>query len=97
MMWDLRAMLPPKNGLHCKRSCDRESLKSEIAQKKHDLDARRAENRTDRLEWEASVAVDYTIAAVEQAEVAVLDAVAARMKESEARSGSSLQSGAFNL
>jgi hypothetical protein len=57
-------------------------------QKKRDLDARRAESHADKLEWEASLAVDYAIAAVEQAEVAVLDAVAGHMQATEARSAS---------
>jgi hypothetical protein len=72
--------------LQTKVSGDLESLKSEIAQKKHDFDTRRAEKHADRLEWEASLAVDYAIAAIEQAEVAVLDAVAGRMQATDARS-----------
>jgi len=71
--------------LQTKVAGDPESLKSEVIQKKHDWDARRAESQADRLEREASVAVDYAIAAVEQAEVAVLDAVAGRMKATETR------------
>jgi hypothetical protein len=71
--------------LQTKVAGDLESLKSGIAQKKHDWDARRAESQADRLEWEASLAVDYAIATVEQAEVAVLDAVAGRMKATDAR------------
>ena len=42
--------------------------------------ARRAEKYADGLEWEASLAVDYAIAAVDQAELAVLDAVAGRIE-----------------
>jgi hypothetical protein len=66
--------------LKTKIAGDVQSMKSGIAQKKHDLDARRAENYADSLEWEASVAVDYAIAAVDQAELAVLDAVAGRIE-----------------
>lgn len=69
--------------LQTKVAGDLESLKSEVAQKKRDWDARRAESQADRLEREASVAVEYAIA--EQAEVAVLDAVAGRMKATETR------------
>ena len=61
-----------------KISNDLQSIKEGIAQKKHDLDVRQAEKHADRLEWEAGLAVDYAIAAVEQAELAVLDAVAGR-------------------
>jgi hypothetical protein len=71
--------------LQTKLAGDLQSMKSGIAQKKHDLDARRAESYADSLEWEASLAVDYAIAAVEQAEVAVLDAVAGRLQAKEAR------------
>ncbi|MFZ1949279.1 MAG: hypothetical protein WCF66_19100 [Pseudolabrys sp.] len=62
-----------------KISNDLQSIKEGIAQKKQDLDVRQAEKHVDRLEWEAGLAVDYAIAAVEQAELAVLDAVAGRM------------------
>ena len=64
---------------------DLQSVKSAVAQKKHDLDVRRAESHADKLEWEARLAVDYAIAMVEQAEWAVLDAVAGRMEAAEAR------------
>jgi hypothetical protein len=73
-------------GLQTKIAGDLQSMKSGIAQKKHDWDARRAENYADSLEWEASLAVDYAIAAVDQAELAILDAVAGRMEAKEARS-----------
>ena len=71
--------------LKTKITGDLQSMKSAIAQKKHDFDARRAENYADSLEWEASLAVDYAIAAVDQAELAVLDAVAGRIEAKEAR------------
>jgi hypothetical protein len=73
-------------GLQTKIAGDLQSMKSGIAQKKHDWDAQRAENYADSLEWEASLAVDYAIAAVDQAELAVLDAVAGRIEAKEARS-----------
>ena len=63
-----------------KISNDLQSIKEGIAQKKHDLDERHAEKHADHLEWEAGLAVDYAIAAVEQAELAVLDAMAGRME-----------------
>jgi len=44
-----------------------------------------AENYADRLEWEANVAIDYAIASVEQAELAVLDAIVGRTEAREAR------------
>ena len=71
--------------LQTKIAGDLQSVKSGIAQTKHDWDARRAESQADRLEWEAGLAVDYAIASVEQAELAVLDAVAGRIEAAEAR------------
>src|SRR5262245_66286799 len=52
-----------------KVSNDLQSIKEGIAQKKQDLDIRLAEKHDDHLEWEAGLAVDYAIAAVEQAEL----------------------------
>jgi len=68
-----------------KISNDLLSIKEGIAQKKHDLDVRHAEKHADHLEWEAGLAVDYAIAAVEQAELAVLDAVAGRLEAAQTK------------
>jgi hypothetical protein len=68
-----------------KISNDLLSIKEGIAQKKHDLDMRHAEKHADHLEWEAGLAVDYAIAAVEQAELAVLDAVAGRLEVAQTK------------
>jgi hypothetical protein len=54
---------------------DMNRLKVNVAHAKHQHDVKRAENRADRREWEAVFAIDYAIAAVEQAKLAVLDAV----------------------
>jgi hypothetical protein len=60
-------------------------LKANVARAKHEHDAKRAENKADRLEWEAGFAIDYAIAAVEQAKLAVLDAVDGRLAAEEAK------------
>jgi hypothetical protein len=60
-------------------------LKANVAHAKHEHDVKRAENKADRLEWEAGFAVDYAIAAVEQARLAVLDAVDGRLAAEEAK------------
>ena len=52
---------------------------------KHDLDAKRAEHRAELLEWDAGFAIDYAVAAVEQARLAVLDAVDARFAAEKAK------------
>jgi hypothetical protein len=64
---------------------DMNHLKADIAHHKHDRDVKRAQSRADRLEWEAGFAVDYAIASVEQARVAVLDAVDGRLAAEEAK------------
>ena len=60
-------------------------LKANFAHAKHEHDVKRAENKADRLEWEAGFAIDYAIAAVEQARLAVLDAVDSRLAAEEAK------------
>jgi len=60
-------------------------LKSAVAQQKQKLDSKLAENYAERLEQDAGVAVDYAIASVEQAKLAVLDAIAGRMEAEQAR------------
>ncbi len=60
--------------VRAKVAADIDALKAGVARAKHDVDVRHAE----RLEWEAGVAIDYAIASVEQAKLAVLDAVSSR-------------------
>jgi hypothetical protein len=73
------------NVVRAKIAPDINILKADIAHKKHDLDAKRAENYADRLEWEANVAIDYAIASVEHAEWAVLDAIVGRAEAQQAK------------
>src|SRR5262249_30567872 len=49
-------------------------LKANVAHVKHEHDVKRAKDKADRLEWEAGFAIDYAIAAVEQATLAGLGA-----------------------
>ena len=49
------------------------SVRLERVHVEHDV--KRAENRAERLEWEAGFAIDYAIASIEQGNLAVLDAV----------------------
>jgi len=62
-----------------KVAADIDALKAGVTKAKHDLDTRQAESHAERLEWEAGVAIDYAIASVEQAKLAVLDAVSGRV------------------
>ena len=71
--------------LKAKVSADADTLKANVKQWKKGLDAERAENRADELEWEAGMAIDYAISAVEQAKLAAIDAVIGRQEAIEAR------------
>jgi hypothetical protein len=73
------------DAVRAKVSADIASLKANIARAKHEHDVKRAENRANRLEWEASFAIDYAIASIEQAKLAVLDAVDGRVAAQEAK------------
>jgi ElaB/YqjD/DUF883 family membrane-anchored ribosome-binding protein len=73
------------SAVKAKIDADMNSLRANVAQVKHDRDVRRAENRADRLEWEAGFAIDYAIASVEQAKLAVLDAIDGRLDAEEAK------------
>jgi hypothetical protein len=64
---------------------DMNHLKTDIAHKKHERDVKHAQSRAEELEWEAGFAIDYAIASVEQAKLAVLDAVDSRLAAEEAR------------
>ena len=66
--------------IRTKIAADIDALKAGAATAKHDLDAKHAESHAGRLEWEAGVAVDYAIASVEQAKLAVLDAISSRVE-----------------
>jgi hypothetical protein len=68
-----------------KVAADLDDLKTKVAEKKQQLDARNAESRADRLEWEAGVTIDFAIASIEQAELAVIDAIVGRGEANEAR------------
>jgi len=55
-----------------------------IARLKHDRSVKRADNHAERLEWEASFAIDYAAAAIEEAKSAVLDAIVGRIEAEQA-------------
>jgi len=76
------------NARKAKIAADMEYLKAKVLRKKHELDARRAESEADNLEWDAGVAIDFAIASVDQAKLAVLDALAGRIRAEEARQAS---------
>ena len=73
------------NGLKAKITADMADLKSKVAERKHDLTVKRAANYSQLLDEEASFAIDYAIASIEQAKVAVLDAIAGRLAVEKAK------------
>jgi hypothetical protein len=73
------------DALRAKVTADVDALKANVAERKHDRDLKRSESDAEELEWEAGVAIDYAIASIEQAEVAVLDAIAGRVSVEQAR------------
>ena len=71
------------NALKTKVAADMDAWNAKIAQLKHDRGVRHAESHAERLEWEASFAVDYAVAAIEEAKSAVLDAIVGRIEAEE--------------
>jgi hypothetical protein len=68
-----------------KIAADANALKAKVAEAKQQHDIKHAQDRADRLEWEASFAIEYAIAAVEQAGLAALDAVDSRVAAEKAK------------
>ena len=68
-----------------KVAADMNDLARYAAKVKHKIDVQRTEDRAEFLEADAGFAIDYAIAAVEQAQLAVLDAVEARRQAEETR------------
>jgi hypothetical protein len=73
--------------LQAKSTSDMSDLAKYVAQAKHKMDIQRSEDRAEFLEVDASFAIDYAIAAVEQAQLAVLDALEVRGVADEAKRG----------
>ena len=73
------------NGMKAKIAADMDDLNSKVAERKHDLTVKRAANYSQLLDEEASFAIDYAIASIEQAKVAVLDAIAGRLEVEKAK------------
>jgi hypothetical protein len=73
------------NSVKAKIASDVAALKADVAEAKHDRDVKHADNRADRLEREAGFAIDYAIASVAQAQLAVLDAIDGRVQAEQSR------------
>ena len=73
------------NGLKAKIAADMNDLKSKVAQRKHELSVKRAANYSQLLDEDASFAIDYAIASIEQAKMAVLDAIVGHLEVEKAK------------
>ena len=68
------------NALQTKVAADMQNLKQAVVQQKQTIELKLAEKNAERLEREAELDIDYAIACVQQANLAVLDALAARVQ-----------------
>jgi hypothetical protein len=65
--------------MEAKLGADMDALKIRASEKKHAIDAKIAERDAEHAESDASFAIDYAIASIEQAKLAVFDAISARL------------------
>ena len=81
---DARTQVKSRFGaLQAKVGSDFQSLKDRIARSKRETEIRVADNYAEDMAYEAVLAIDYATAAIGMAELAALDAIAAR-EEAEA-------------
>jgi hypothetical protein len=73
------------NSVKAKIASDMTALKAKAKDVKHNLDVKTADNYANEMEWEAGFAIDYAIASVEQARLAVLDALDSRIQAEQAK------------
>ncbi|HMJ84437.1 MAG TPA: hypothetical protein VK504_14755 [Vicinamibacterales bacterium] len=71
--------------MEAKLGADMDALKTRISEKKHAIDASIAEHDAEDAEDAAGFAIDYAIAGVEQAKLAVFDAISARLDAEAAK------------
>ena len=65
--------------MEAKLGADIDALKMRVSEKKRAIDAKIAERDAEDAEEGASFAIDYAIASIEQAKLAVFDAISARI------------------
>jgi len=71
--------------MEAKLGADRDALKMRVAEKKRAIDASIAEREAVDAGDDASFAIEYAIASVEQAKLAAIDAIAARLDAEAAK------------
>jgi len=67
------------NALKAKVSSDIERLKAKREERQHERTVVRAQDKADRMATEAAIAIDVAIASIDDAQLAVIDAVIADM------------------
>ena len=72
------------DSLKAKVAADMAAFKAKVAQKKHDIAAGHAEHHAEAMEAKAAFAIDYALASINQAELAVIDALIARVDAKKA-------------
>jgi hypothetical protein len=73
------------NALKTKVSADKDAWNAKVGQVKREISAGLADKHAERLEWEASFAIDSAVTAIEEAKSAVLDAIVARIEAGKAK------------
>jgi hypothetical protein len=74
-----------RQALQAKITADVNTLKAHAVQATHDIKAHLADDRAKLLEEDAGFAIDYAIASIEQAQLAVFDAIDARLAAEQVR------------
>ncbi|MFL5615122.1 MAG: hypothetical protein ACJ796_15760 [Gemmatimonadaceae bacterium] len=70
--------------LQAKVAADIDRLRNDHSERQRNQSVKRAADRAARLETDAGVAIDYALASIEEAKLAVLDAVLAAIEAAEA-------------
>ena len=71
--------------MEAKLGADMDALKTRLSEKKRAIDATIAEHEAEDAEVDAGFAIDYAIASIEQARLAVFDAISARLDAEAAK------------
>jgi hypothetical protein len=74
------------HSLQAKLAADIDRLRNDHLERQRNRNVKRATDRAARLETDACVAIDYALATIEEAKLAVLDAVLAGIEAAEAES-----------
>lgn len=71
--------------MKAKIAADMSALKAKAVNVNHNIDMKAAEAHANEMDWEAGFAIDYAVASVRQAKLAVLDALDSRVQAEPAK------------